>query len=41
MERMGVEPATDASPSAFSAFIAREIVLWADAVKVAGVKLQQ
>jgi tripartite-type tricarboxylate transporter receptor subunit TctC len=36
----GGEPAQDASPAAFSAFIAKEIALWGEAVKVAGVSLQ-
>ena len=35
----GVDPA-DPSPAEFSAFIAKEITLWGDAVKVAGVTLQ-
>ena len=38
--RSGVEPAEDASPAAFQAFIAKEIVLWGEAVKIAGVTLQ-
>src|SRR5712692_10185563 len=35
----GVDPA-DPSPAEFSAFIAKEITLWGEAVKVAGVTLQ-
>jgi len=41
MQKAGVEPATDASPAAFSAFIGQEIARWAEAVKIAGVTLQQ
>jgi tripartite-type tricarboxylate transporter receptor subunit TctC len=41
MQKAGVEPAADASPVEFSAFIAKEIALWAEAVKIAGVTLQQ
>ncbi len=40
LEKAGVDPAPDASPAAFAAFLAKEIVLWHDAVKTAGVKLQ-
>jgi tripartite-type tricarboxylate transporter receptor subunit TctC len=40
MEKAGVEPAADASPAAFAAFIAKEIVRWGEAVKIAGVTLQ-
>jgi tripartite-type tricarboxylate transporter receptor subunit TctC len=40
MQKAGVEPAGDASPAAFSAFIAKEIPLWGEAVKIAGVTLQ-
>ena len=40
MQKLGVEPAADASPAAFSAFIAKEIALWGEAVKIAGVALQ-
>src|SRR6266568_78403 len=36
----GAEPAADASPAEFSAFIAKEIPLWGEAVKTAGVSLQ-
>jgi tripartite-type tricarboxylate transporter receptor subunit TctC len=36
----GVAPATDASPEAFGAFIAKEIPLWGDAARKAGVTLQ-
>jgi tripartite-type tricarboxylate transporter receptor subunit TctC len=41
MRKAGVEPAADASPAGFAAFIAKEIVLWGEAVKIAGVTLQQ
>jgi tripartite-type tricarboxylate transporter receptor subunit TctC len=41
MQKAGVEPAVDASRSYFSAFIAKEIVVWGEAVKIAGVTLQQ
>jgi tripartite-type tricarboxylate transporter receptor subunit TctC len=41
MQKAGVEPAADPSPAAFSAFIAKEIALWGEAVKIAGVTLQQ
>jgi tripartite-type tricarboxylate transporter receptor subunit TctC len=40
IEKAGAEPAADASPAEFSAFIAKEITLWGDAVKTAGVTLQ-
>jgi tripartite-type tricarboxylate transporter receptor subunit TctC len=40
MQKAGVEPAEDASPAAFAAFITKEIALWGEAVKVAGVTLQ-
>jgi tripartite-type tricarboxylate transporter receptor subunit TctC len=40
MHQAGVEPAADASPAAFAAFIAKEIALWGEAVKIAGVTLQ-
>jgi len=39
MQKVGVQPAVDASPAEFSAFIAKEIVLWGEAVKIAGVTL--
>ena len=39
LHKNGVDPA-DPDPAEFSAFIAKEIVLWGDAVKVAGVTLQ-
>jgi tripartite-type tricarboxylate transporter receptor subunit TctC len=39
MQKVGVQPAADASPAEFSAFIAKEIVLWGEAVKIAGVTL--
>jgi hypothetical protein len=41
MEKSGVDPAADASPAGFAAFIAKEMTLWSEAVKVAGVTLQQ
>jgi tripartite-type tricarboxylate transporter receptor subunit TctC len=41
MRKAGVESAGDASPTEFSAFIAKEIVFWGEAVKTAGVTLQQ
>jgi tripartite-type tricarboxylate transporter receptor subunit TctC len=40
MQKAGVEPAEDASPAAFAAFITKEIALWGEAVKIAGVTLQ-
>ena len=40
MQTAGVEPAADATPAEFSAFIAKEIALWGEAVKVAGITLQ-
>jgi tripartite-type tricarboxylate transporter receptor subunit TctC len=40
MQKAGVEPAADPSPAEFSAFIAKEIALWGEAVKTAGVTLQ-
>ena len=40
MQKAGVEPAADASPAEFAAFIAKEIVRWGEAVKIAGVTLQ-
>ncbi len=39
LHKNGVDPA-DPSPAEFSAFIAKEITLWGEAVKVAGVTLQ-
>jgi tripartite-type tricarboxylate transporter receptor subunit TctC len=39
IQKAGAEPATDASPAEFSAFIAKEIALWGEAVKTAGVTL--
>jgi tripartite-type tricarboxylate transporter receptor subunit TctC len=36
----GAEAAADTSPAAFATFIAKEIPIWADAVKSAGVSLQ-
>ena len=40
IRKAGNEPAHDASPAEFAAFIAKEIALWGEAVKVAGVTLQ-
>jgi tripartite-type tricarboxylate transporter receptor subunit TctC len=40
MQKAGAEPAADASPAEFSAFIGKEIALWGEAVKTAGVTLQ-
>jgi tripartite-type tricarboxylate transporter receptor subunit TctC len=40
MHKAGVEPAAEASPAAFATFIAKEIPLWGEAVKIAGVTLQ-
>jgi tripartite-type tricarboxylate transporter receptor subunit TctC len=40
IEKAGAEPAADASPAAFATFIAKEIPLWGEAVKIAGVTLQ-
>jgi tripartite-type tricarboxylate transporter receptor subunit TctC len=40
MQQAGAEPAANASPAEFSAFIAKEITLWGEAVKTAGVTLQ-
>jgi tripartite-type tricarboxylate transporter receptor subunit TctC len=39
IRKAGNEPAHDASPAEFAAFIAKEIALWGEAVKVAGVAL--
>src|SRR5262249_2596800 len=39
IEKAGAEPAADASPAEFAAFIAKEIALWGEAVKAAGVTL--
>jgi len=36
----GADEASDTSPAEFASFIAKEIVLWGDAVKAAGVTLQ-
>ena len=41
MRKAGVEPAADPSPAEFSSFIAKEIVLWGEAVKIAGITLQK
>jgi tripartite-type tricarboxylate transporter receptor subunit TctC len=41
MRSAGAEPAANASPAEFSAFVAKEIALWGEAVKTAGVTLQQ
>jgi tripartite-type tricarboxylate transporter receptor subunit TctC len=39
IQKAGAEPAADASPAEFSAFVAKEIALWGEAVKTAGVTL--
>ncbi|MCC6776570.1 MAG: tripartite tricarboxylate transporter substrate binding protein [Hyphomicrobiales bacterium] len=41
IDKAGADPASDARPSEFAAFIAKEMVLWGEAVKIAGVSLQQ
>jgi tripartite-type tricarboxylate transporter receptor subunit TctC len=41
MREAGVEPAADPGPTEFAGFIAKEIALWGEAVKIAGVTLQQ
>src|SRR5262249_8718450 len=40
IKKAGGEPAANASPAEFSAFITKEIALWGEAVKTAGVTLQ-
>jgi tripartite-type tricarboxylate transporter receptor subunit TctC len=40
MQKAGVEPAANASPAEFSAFVGKEIARWSEAVKIAGVTLQ-
>ena len=40
MRQAGVEPAKQTSPAEFAGFIAKEIALWGEAVRVAGVSLQ-
>jgi tripartite-type tricarboxylate transporter receptor subunit TctC len=40
MQKAGVEPAANASPAEFGAFIGKEIARWGEAVKIAGVTLQ-
>ena len=40
MQKAGVEPAAGREPGGVPAFIAKEIVLWGEAVKIAGVTLQ-
>src|SRR5262245_1164358 len=40
IQKAGGEPAADPSPSAFATFIGKEIALWGEAVKIAGVTLQ-
>jgi tripartite-type tricarboxylate transporter receptor subunit TctC len=39
IEKAGAEPAADASPAEFAAFVTKEITLWGEAVKAAGVTL--
>jgi tripartite-type tricarboxylate transporter receptor subunit TctC len=40
MRQAGVEPAAEAGSVEFAAFIGREIALWSEAVRIAGVTLQ-
>ena len=40
VRKAGSDPAVDTSPAEFAAFVAREIALWGEAVKVAGVTLK-
>ncbi len=40
VRKAGADPAADTSPAEFSAFIAKEMVLWGEAVKIAGVTLK-
>ena len=40
VKKAGAEPAADTSPAAFSEFIAKEIKVWGEAVKTAGVTLK-
>ena len=40
MRQAGVVPAKDTAPAEFAAFIASEIALWGEAVRIAGVSLQ-
>jgi tripartite-type tricarboxylate transporter receptor subunit TctC len=40
MQQAGVEPAAETGATAFSAFVTKEIALWSEAVRVAGVGLQ-
>jgi tripartite-type tricarboxylate transporter receptor subunit TctC len=40
MRQAGVEPAKEAGPAEFAEFIGREIALWGEAVRIAGVTLQ-
>jgi tripartite-type tricarboxylate transporter receptor subunit TctC len=41
IQKAGGEPAADASPASFADFMGKEIALWGEAVKIAGVTLQQ
>ena len=41
LSKHGVEPAPAPGPAEFSTFIAKEIVRWGEAVKIAGVSLQK
>jgi tripartite-type tricarboxylate transporter receptor subunit TctC len=40
IQKAGGEPAADASPAQFASFIDKEIALWGEAVRTAGVTLQ-
>jgi tripartite-type tricarboxylate transporter receptor subunit TctC len=40
LNKAGVDPGSETTPDQFAAFIAKEIALWGDAVKTAGVKLR-
>ena len=40
VRKAGSDPALDTSPAGFAAFVAKEIVLWGDAVRAAGVTLK-
>jgi tripartite-type tricarboxylate transporter receptor subunit TctC len=41
LHKHGVEPPDTPGPASFAAFVAKEIVRWGEAVKIAGVTLQQ
>ena len=40
LHKNGVDPAPDGSPAYFASFLDKEIKVWADAVRLAGVTLQ-